>query len=315
MGLGRLAIAGQDTWRRNFWLCAGEVGVRAFAERIRHTSRGVARRGLGRVQAAPMRPPSPGFFISVDGSVDIPGTVLISRVDKKRLTVFSDGAGRSRTPALCSRGAGSGHTGFASLPHALQQTSVHPAAVAGGAVPDALRRLDFREAETRLREHQELRAALKLREVPDYTTLYRFLRRLDDVTVERGLGETVRRLRRRRRRAVSVAIDGTGLSYNSVSTFFIRRLEQHADRSARHRHWLKWVIVVDVQQQILLAQRAHQGPGSDVRSLPGLLDVAARGAPIRLVLADAEFDSEPNHQHIRQRLGAKSIIPAKRRGI
>src|SRR5260221_2654627 len=84
----------------------------------------------------------------------------------------------------------------------------------------------FREAETRLREHQELRAALKLREVPDYTTLYRFLRRLDDVTVERGLGETVRRLRRRRRRAVSVAIDGTGLSYNSVSTFFIRRLEQ-----------------------------------------------------------------------------------------
>src|SRR5229473_8085030 len=51
----------------------------------------------------------------------------------------------------------------------------------------------FREAETRLREHQELRAALKLREVPDYTTLYRFLRRLDDVTVDRGLRETVRR--------------------------------------------------------------------------------------------------------------------------
>src|SRR5258708_16485156 len=61
----------------------------------------------------------------------------------------------------------------------------------------------FREAETRLREHQELRAALKLREVPDYTTFYRFLRPL----------------RRRRRPAVSVAIDGTGLSYNSVSTF------------------------------------------------------------------------------------------------
>src|SRR5260221_11190888 len=40
-----------------------------------------------------MGAPLPGFFISVDGSVDIPGTVLISRVDKKRLTVFSDGAG------------------------------------------------------------------------------------------------------------------------------------------------------------------------------------------------------------------------------
>jgi len=34
-----------------------------------------------------------------------------------------------------------------------------------------------------------------------------------------------------------------------------------------------------------------------------------------VVLADAEFDSEANHQHIRQRLGAKSIIPARRRGV
>ena len=32
----------------------------------------------------------------------------------------------------------------------------------------------FREAETRLREHQELRATLHLPAVPDYTTLYRY---------------------------------------------------------------------------------------------------------------------------------------------
>ena len=31
-----------------------------------------------------------------------------------------------------------------------------------------------------------------------------------------------------------------------------------------------------------------------------------------LVLADAEFDSELNHTHIRKQLGARSIIPAKR---
>src|SRR5260221_2053408 len=49
---------------------------------------------------------------------------------------------------------------------------------------------NFREAQTRLRAHQQLRAALKLREGTDYTTLYRFLRRPDDVTVERGLGAT-----------------------------------------------------------------------------------------------------------------------------
>src|SRR5437879_7903376 len=64
----------------------------------------------------------------------------------------------------------------------------------------------FREAEIRLREHQELRTALQLPAVPDYTTLYRFLRRLEDDAVDRGLSETVRRLRRRRRRAVSVGV-------------------------------------------------------------------------------------------------------------
>ena len=37
----------------------------------------------------------------------------------------------------------------------------------------------FREAEVRLREHRELRRALGLRTVPNYTTLYRFLHRVD----------------------------------------------------------------------------------------------------------------------------------------
>jgi hypothetical protein len=175
----------------------------------------------------------------------------------------------------------------------------------------------FREAEVRLREHGELREALQLQTVPDYTTLYRFLKRLDDDTVERGLKETVRRLRRGRRSArVSVAVDGTGLSYNSVSTFFLRRIEQHARGRTRHRHWLKWLIVADLQQQILPAQRARQGPWCDTRALPGLVDAAGQLAPVRLVLADAEFDSEANHRHIRQRLRAHSIIPVNpRRGV
>jgi hypothetical protein len=49
----------------------------------------------------------------------------------------------------------------------------------------------FREAAVRLGEHRELRQALGLRSVPDFTTLYRFLRRLDDVTIDRAIGETV----------------------------------------------------------------------------------------------------------------------------
>ena len=176
----------------------------------------------------------------------------------------------------------------------------------------------FREAEVRLREHAELRTVLRLSSVPDHTTVYRFLRRLPDDTIDHVLGESVRRLRRssrRGRRRACVAVDGTGLAQHAVSTYFIRRVEQHAGGKTRYKHFLKWLIVVDVDRQIILAQRARQGPWCDTRALPGLVDAASRTMPIGVVLADAEFDSEANHRHVRGTLGAHSVIPNRRRGI
>src|ERR1700680_1067626 len=95
----------------------------------------------------------------------------------------------------------------------------------------------FREAEVRLREHSELRAMLRLLSVPDHTTVYRFLRRLPDDTMDNVLGESVRRLRRssrRGRRLACVAVDGSGLAQHAVSTYFIRRIEQHAGEKTRY---------------------------------------------------------------------------------
>jgi hypothetical protein len=42
----------------------------------------------------------------------------------------------------------------------------------------------FREAEVRMAEHTELHTALRLLHVPDYTTLYRVLRRLEEAALE-----------------------------------------------------------------------------------------------------------------------------------
>jgi hypothetical protein len=177
----------------------------------------------------------------------------------------------------------------------------------------------FREAEVRLREHSELRAVLRLSRVPDYTTVYRFLQRLPDDTIEKALGESVRRLRRssrRGRRRAAVAVDGTGLSPHGVSTYFIHRREQHTRGKTPYRHYLKWLVTADVDRQIILSQRARQGPSCDTPALPGLLNAASRILPIGLVLADAEFDSEANHAYIRTKLAALSVIPTNpRRGI
>ena len=43
-----------------------------------------------------------------------------------------------------------------------------------------------------------------------------------------------------------------------------------------------------------------------------LVSAAHEDTPVGLVLADAEFDSERNHRHVRDVIGADSVIPAKR---
>jgi hypothetical protein len=157
----------------------------------------------------------------------------------------------------------------------------------------------YREAEVRLAEPSELRRALQLASVPDHTALYRFLRRLDEASIDRALHEVVQRIplpgpRRRAR----VAIDATGLSQGAISTFFVRRMHHHTQQPMPWRKWLKWLVVVDLDRRLILAQKAHAGPTNDGATLLPLLDIAHRVRPIGLVLADAEFDSELNHTHI-----------------
>ena len=88
----------------------------------------------------------------------------------------------------------------------------------------------FREAEVRLGENRELRQAPGLGSVPDFTTLYRFLQPLDDVTIDRAVSEMARWLRstrRKGRRRARVAVDAAGLARGAVGTIFVRRLHHH----------------------------------------------------------------------------------------
>lgn len=114
------------------------------------------------------------------------------------------------------------------------------------------------------------------------------------------------------RKRARVAVDATGLALGAVSTFFVRRMHQHGQKPLPWRHWLKWVVVVDLDRQIVLSQLARRGPWNDCANLPAVVQAAAQDTRIGWVLADAEFDSERNHTYIRRELGAQSVIPAKR---
>ena len=149
----------------------------------------------------------------------------------------------------------------------------------------------FREAEV-LQQHSELHSALRLKPIPDYTTLSRFLLRLNPDDVARVMNEIVRRMPGKWRSPATIAVDATGMAQGAVSSYFIRRVEHFGDKQRSWKHWLKWLAVVDVDRQIILAQHARRAPWNDCATLPPLVLQAHRQTPIGCVLADAEFDSE-----------------------
>ena len=75
----------------------------------------------------------------------------------------------------------------------------------------------MREAEGRLGEQQELRAALGLERVADDTPLYRFLRRLDQAVLTQALTAAVARLPPSTPEARVVAVAATRLAPTAAS--------------------------------------------------------------------------------------------------
>jgi Transposase DDE domain/Transposase domain (DUF772) len=169
----------------------------------------------------------------------------------------------------------------------------------------------FREAAVRVAEPRELRAALGWHRVPAYTTLYRFLRRLDAAILEQLLNAVVARLLPQASSPATVAVDATGLAPGAVSTCFVTRAKDR-EPGCTWRPWLKWTMAVAIDQRGILAQTARRGPYNDCATLRPRVDLARQRLPIGVVLADAEFDSERNHQYVRHVVQAYSVIPAKR---
>src|SRR5438094_5313204 len=88
--------------------------------------------------------------------------------------------------------------------------------------------------------------------------------RVEEKMIAQVLAEVVRRFQSRRSASgqakSTVAVDATGLAPGAISTFFIRRREQHGGAAMPWRYWLKWLLAVDTRLRVILAQKAHQGP-------------------------------------------------------
>ena len=82
-------------------------------------------------------------------------------------------------------------------------------------------------------------------------------------------------------------------------------------RSRTVKRLPKLSIAVSCACHLILSARATTGGGGDQPFFEPLLYDAWRRAKVTVAVADAGYDSEPNHRIARQDMGVRSIIPPK----
>jgi hypothetical protein len=172
---------------------------------------------------------------------------------------------------------------------------------------------DYRGVAEHLSDHSDLRAALALPGVPHFTTLQKASRRLlRQPRARRLFRTTVRRFLRRRHRVRRTALDSTGLDCGHASRYYIRRRHGATKQwqTVAYSRYAKLEASFDCATHLMLAALVGRGPRVDTDRFVPLLNATLANVPVTVALADAGYDSEPNHRYARQTCGVRSYIPA-----
>lgn len=78
-----------------------------------------------------------------------------------------------------------------------------------------------------------------------------------------------------------------------------------------YHRYPKLGVICDTQDHFILACQASRGPRPDVDEFRPLLTEALRNVRFATFVADAGYDSEPNHRYAREKHGIRTMIPPK----
>ena len=178
-------------------------------------------------------------------------------------------------------------------------------------------RTDYRGLAAHLGDHPDLTRLIDLKAVPHYTTFQKAARRLLKAAPARAMFDAVldRALRDkvRRRRVALAAVDGTGMESRHVSRYYVKRRSKTGTgtQETTYSKYPKVVLVADCRSHLVLAAVPGRGPASDLVLFKAALKQAVGRARIGTLLADADFDGEWVHEHVRS-YGIRTLIPPTR---
>jgi len=197
--------------------------------------------------------------------------------------------------------------------------------------------LSYRRTEALLRDSPQWLADIGLSVAPDHNTLWRaFGMIVTNRRVNRMLDLLAARFARARLLGLShkpLALDSTCFEQRHRSAHYDRRCRQmllrgdgadHANVPEKPGKWgtsvnasrrrrvsalPKLSVAVASACHLILAAKVRTGNGSDAPDFDELLYRSWRRAGVKVVVADAGYDSEMNHCIARQDMGVRSIIP------
>jgi Transposase DDE domain len=147
-----------------------------------------------------------------------------------------------------------------------------------------------------------LRSYLQLSRIPHFTTLQKFTDRIKNSLLEKIISSFIVISGTRH---IFVGIDSSGFKITHASQYY-------TDRTATRRKYVKMSIGADVLQQIICPIKIRRAPTRhDNIDFKPIITRLAEILPLSVVTADKGYDSEDNHQLVRETLQALSLIPAR----
>jgi hypothetical protein len=182
---------------------------------------------------------------------------------------------------------------------------------------------DYRGIHEILSEWTDLRNILELGDhVPHFTTPQKASGKLlADALIQKLLTQTLAQFYKHPdvddqdlawvQRIDLAAADSTGFESNHCSRYFAKRRKQgkNKDEPVEYRRWPKMNIAVDLCDHLILGTLRSLGPRPDVDELEPLMGQLCGNVIFDRFLADAGFDSEKNHELMRETFGIPTLIP------
>ena len=162
----------------------------------------------------------------------------------------------------------------------------------------------YRDFCDQLYASSELREALGLRKVPDYSTLCKFAgRRRIQEALEGMLGSLAKEIQAADASSRNEAgMDATGMESTGASMHYRTRT------GMKRRAYLKLSAVVLLKSLIPAAIALDMGPSNDKRSARDLLPKARDAVRPGVLYADAGYDAEWIHRFCHEQWGVPSVI-------